>query len=185
MLSPETTGVKVEARSAPSHLGYDGEGVLQAMVEEVLENGTASAATPGYAYLLQACSSDKALAAFWFVGTTADQDKVNMRWAWHHVQYLAGSDPDAGAAPPASDRSVRRRVGGKSLSASAAAGPVDERVIDHRVSLPCLVNTVPLAAGDELLCYKPPPATKKKAPAATITVSRLIKARAAAKAAAE
>jgi len=159
MLSPDTLSIKVEDKaSSDITCGYNADGVLEVRVIDVIGEREFDP-FPLNAFVLSSAVSPTAMSPFWFVTSSSDQEAVNMKFGWHTVQSLEGTDwaGDVELSGPAKKRLRKGDVAG-------------EAVLERRVLVPCLVNSKAISVGDELVCYRPAAAPRpKKATAISVT----------------
>lgn len=166
VLLPETLSMKLAPREHPLTLGYSADGALEVKMTKTVAGTARDDPLSSQAAFLTPATADKALAAFWFVGTTPEASAANLSWAWYGVQDLAGVEFEEGF-PPQLPPPKRVRTTGKT------APDLHDGVIEQVISFPVLVNSQPIEKGTELLCFRPAQAKVRKA-AAPITVTALV-----------
>ena len=122
---------------------------------------------PDVAFGLQPATSDKGLAPLWFVATTPVEASANVTWGWVKLHNLVVVEPGGDVELPQPPR--------KKLNKGDMPGTRDAHT-EHRIWFPALTNKKALAPGEELRCYKPPPArAASRAPPKPITATMLPK----------
>ena len=154
ILAPETLSVK----SCPRGDRIDDNADCEALL---------SPEDPLNSYFLAPTCTDKCMAPLWVVASTPDESSANMEWAKCTVTMLSGVD-FVGFTPIGEPIRKRRRKVTKRPSDED-----EEEAHQVWVSIPVLVNKVPLNTGDELRFHKPLAAKKPRAPEA-ITMGKLM-----------
>jgi hypothetical protein len=120
------------------------------------------------AYWLTPSTASDNVSPLFCVGTTTEPTEATMEWRKYVVQQVCGVD-FVGRPAPAEPPAKRVRLASK----TDLKEPDDEGDNTY-ISIPVLINTVPLAAGDELLYYKEAVVKPTKGPT-SITIADLSK----------
>ena len=157
VLSPDTMSLKVVSLDTldDSDMPYNGS-VRVELQPSCKENS----------FWLGPAMTKDGCAPLWFCTATEDDRQVNMQWGTFNVQALFGCDYIGG--PTLAER--KRRTTGKSAKSST----VSDDVATTWVKIPVLVNSKPLAAGDELFVFRNKRPKREKGPEA-LTVTRMMK----------
>ena len=172
-LVPETTNVKAMsdadyAATSPE----DAANMLEVTLEPPCE---------GFRFFLVGVTGAENMAPAWCVRNTQTPDEATCRWTDVQIQMLMGLDFQEAEFQPVLKR--RRLV--TKASPDAKKAPVEDCVVDVRVTIPVLINNVPIQSGGELLLFKakaiPRPRAQQPITMQSLTKSlRLAKASAAA-----
>ena len=159
VLSPDTMSLKVVSLDTldDSDMPYNGS-VRVELQPSCKENS----------FWLAPATAKDGLAPLWFCTATEDDRQRNMEWGTFNVQALFGCDYIGG--PTLAER--KRRTIGKSAKSSSST--VSDDVATTWVKIPVLVNSKPLAAGDELFVFRNKRPKREKGPEA-LTVTRMMK----------
>ena len=159
VLSPDTMSLKVVSLDTldDSDMPYNGS-VRVELQPSCKENS----------FWLTPASVKDGLAPLWFCTATEDDRQRNMEWGTFNVQALFGCDYIGG--PTLAER--KRRTIGKSAKSSSST--VSDDVATTWVKIPVLVNSKPLAAGDELFVFRNKRPKREIQPEA-LTVTRIMK----------
>ena len=87
------------------------------------------------------------MAPAWCVRNTQTPDEATCRWTGVQMQMLIGLDF---VEPEFQPILKKRRLSSK----ASPQKTVDDSVVDLRVTIPVLINTVPIQSGGELLLFK-------------------------------
>ena len=174
-LVPETTNVK--AMSDEDYAATSPEDAAN-MIEVTLEPKCV-----GYRFFLVGVTGAENMAPAWCVRTTQTPDEATCRWTDVQIQMLMGLDFLETEFQPALKK--RRLVTKAKATAKKAPKKVEDSVVDVRITIPMLINTVPIQSGGELLLFKAkaPPRPRAQQPITLQTLTknlRMAKASAAA-----
>ena len=163
-LLPETLSVRlVKESDRSSWLGMKPFGPIEAQFTPSRLEGVCCLLEPRY--------SRDDCCPFWYVTPTEDAALANVALTDYRVQCIGGAD---------SVKATRRKVGKKAGEGEKKQGEVavdDEDVVMQKCCVfPVLINTVAIPSGTPLrIFWTPPPAEKKKARVAPITVGQIQK----------
>ena len=160
VLLPESTSLKTFKMDERPE---DGAGV------EVKLQGSTVAATE--LYYLMPSTAEQNVAPLWFVAPTEDVAKANVVWIEARMSGLCGVDFLGEVSPELKTRHLKKT---KKMSPEEAA-VAEEDVATLQVSIPVLVNTLPIEVGTELVVHRQRKAEKKKKDPEAITVTSLAK----------
>ena len=144
-LVPETTNVK--AMSDEDYAATSPEDAAN-MIEVTLEPKCV-----GYRFFLVGVTGADNMAPAWCVRTTQDPDAATCRWTEVQVHMLMGLDYLEVEHQPALKK---RRIVGKAKPAGSkpTTKKVEDSLVEVRIIIPVLMNSVPIESGGELLLFK-------------------------------
>ena len=138
-LVPETTNVK--AISDEDYAATSPEDAAN-MIEVTLEPKC-----EGYRFFLVGVTGAENMAPVWCVRTTQTSEEATCIWTDVRIQMLIGLDFVETEYQPVLKK---RRL----VTKATAKKPVEDTVLDVSVTIPVLINTVPIQCGGELLLFK-------------------------------
>lgn len=101
----------------------------------------------GYRFFLVGVTGAENMAPVWCVRTTQTQEEATCIWTDVRIQMLIGLDFVETEYQPVLKK---RRL----VTKATAKKPVEDTVLDVSVTIPVLINTVPIQCGGELLLFK-------------------------------
>jgi hypothetical protein len=124
-------------------------------------------------YFLMPCTQSENVAPYWFVGSTDDASKANLRMSQVSLSALSGMDFVGEQPAPYATAAGKPKRARKKMEDRQS--PADE-THQGSVTFPVMINHVALKAGDELLVYKQPStATKRAREPEAILIGKLAK----------
>jgi len=141
-LLPETLNIKSLTDADVADLSLDEAArLLEVVLDPPCE---------GHRFFASAATANEAMGAAWCVRTSPIEKEATCRWTFVDVPFVIGADFQDTAFQPGLKK---RRLVGKVTK--AATVQIDEAVIEVTVTVPVLTNFRPLAAGAELVLFKP------------------------------